>query len=128
VLRILLILVMFYGLLFVLPPIYEEKPRKTANFIAAVLYALFLVPSSFVLTFLSAAIIDSLRLDKHLPGSVVLMAMTLLAALIFTALATVPLLLTRRKRKIKKPVGLLFLASFLWDLVLIAVFGFLTAG
>lgn len=60
------ILLVIYGLLFLLPVIYDEMPQKTADLIAVILYGLFLVPSSFYFTFVSAAVINSLCLDRHL--------------------------------------------------------------
>ncbi|NJD99266.1 hypothetical protein E3E26_05650 [Thermococcus sp. LS1] len=117
-----------YGLLFLLPVIYDEMPRKKADLIAVILYGLFLIPSSFYFTFVSAAVIDSLGIDRHLPDPVGILAVILLASLIFTALVSIPLLLIRKKREIKRPLVLLFLASFFFDLVLIGLTGWLKAG
>jgi hypothetical protein len=125
-LGMLIALALLYGLLFVLPAVYEEKPRKTADLIAALLFGMFLIPSSSVLTFVSTAVIDSLGLDKYLPGGVLLVVVILLASLTFTLLSLVPLLQIREKREIKKPVEILFLASFLWGLILVTVFGWLS--
>lgn len=127
-LGILLASALSYGLLFVIPIVYREKPQKTADYIAALLYGLFLIPSSFILTFVSTAMIDGLGFDKYLPSSAGLIAVLLLASLIFTALSLVPLLPVRKKRKIKKPAGLLFLASFIWNLILVVVLGWLRIG
>ena len=124
---ILLTPLIVYGLLLFLPAIYEGMPREKADVTAGVLYALFLIPSSFYFTFVSAATIDTFGIDKYLPKPLDLPVIILLASLIATLIASLPLLLIRKKREIKRPVLLIFLATFCIDLVLVAIFGWLSA-
>ena len=87
-----------YALLFVLPAVYDEMPREKADLVAAILYAIVLLPSSFYFTFVSAAMIDTFGIDAYLPAPLDLLAILLLASTMATAIASIPLLLIRKKR------------------------------
>ncbi len=112
-----------YALLFVLPAVYEEMPREKADLTATILYALFLLPSSFYFTFVSAAIIDTFGIDAHLPAPLDLIVILLLASTMATAVAFIPLLLIRRERGIKRPVAGIFTAYLFLNLVVLILFG-----
>ncbi len=120
--EILLAPLVVYALLFVLPAVYEAMPREKADLIAGVLYALFLLPSSFYFTFVSAAMIDTFGIDAHLPAPD-LLAILLLASTMATTIASIPLLLIRKKRGIKRPVIGIFAAYLFLDLVVLLLFG-----
>ncbi|MBP1912280.1 hypothetical protein [Thermococcus stetteri] len=93
-----------YGLLFLLPSIYNGMSRRKADIVAGALYILFLLPSAFYFLFVSAAVIDTPGIDRHLPASVDLLAIVLLASLTATIVALIPLIPVRKKREIKRPV------------------------
>ncbi len=121
--EILLAPLVVYALLFVLPAVYEAMPREKADLIAGVLYALFLLPSSFYFTFVSAAMIDTFGINAHLPAPLDLLAILLLASTMATAIASIPLLLIRKKRRIMRPVVGIFAAYLFLDLVVLLLFG-----
>ncbi|WP_297092175.1 hypothetical protein [Thermococcus sp.] len=87
---------------------------------------LFLIPSAFYFTFVSAAVVDVLGIDKHLPKPLELLVIILLASLMAMLIALLLLLLIREKREMKWSVLLIFLASFCIDLVLVGVVGWLS--
>ena len=120
--EILLAPLVVYALLFVLPAVYEAMPREKADLIAGVLYALFLLPSSFYFTFVSAAMIDTFGIDAHLPAPD-LLEILLLASTMATAIASIPLLLIRKKRGIKRPVVGIFAVYLFLDLDVLLLFG-----
>ena len=111
-----------YGLLLFLPAIYEGIPREKADVTTSVLYALFLVPSSFYFTFMSAATIDTFGIDAHLPAPLDLIVILLLASTMATVIASIPLLLIRKKRRIKRLVVGIFAAYLFLDLVILLLF------
>ncbi len=112
-----------YALLFVLPAVYDEMPREKADLVAAILYAIVLLPSSFYFTFVSAAMIDTFGIDAHLPAPLDLLVILLLASTMATAIASIPLPLIRKKRGIKRPVVGIFVAYLFLDLVVLLLFG-----
>lgn len=112
-----------YGLLFLLPALYDELPLKKANLIAAAFYGFLLFPLSFYFTFVSAAMADTFGIYEHLPEAIAALIVALIAATLFTLLASLPLLLIRKKREIKRPIVLLFMASFFFDLAIIILAG-----
>jgi len=116
-----------YVLLFLLPVFYDEIPQRKAGLVAGILYTLFPLPSSFYFTFVSVAVVNTLGIDKHIPNPLNLLAVIFLASLMATLMASLPFLLIRKKREIKRPVLLIFLATFCIDLVLVGVFGWLSA-
>ncbi len=123
---LLMVPLILYALLFLLPDIYKAMPREKADLVAGVLYAPFLVSSSLYFTFVSAAMIDTSGIDKVLPAPLDLLVILLLASLMATLIASLPLLLIRKKREIKRPVFVTFAASFSIDSVLVALFGWLS--
>ncbi len=120
---LLIVPLILYALLFLLPDIYEAMPREKADLVAGALYAPFLVMSSFFFTFVSAAMIDTSGIDKLLPAPLDLLAILLLASTMATAIASIPLLLIREKRGIKRPVVGIFAAYLFLDLVVLLLFG-----
>ena len=106
-----------------LPAVYEAIPLKKADLIATILYAIVLHPSSIHFTFVSATIVDTFGIDAHLPAPLNLLAILLLASTMATAIASILLLLIRKKRGIKRPVVGIFVAYLFLDLVVLLLFG-----
>ena len=120
---LLIVPLILYALLFLLPDIYEAMPREKADLVAEALYAPFLLMSSFSFTFVSAAMIDTFGIDAHLPAPLDLLAILLLASTMATAVASIPLLLIRKKGGIKRAVAGIFAAYLFLDLVVLLLFG-----
>ena len=120
---LLIVPLILYALLFLLPDIYEAMPREKADLVAGALYAPFLLMSSFSFTFVSAAMIDTFGIDRLLPDPLDVLAIILLASTMATAIASIPLLLVRKKREIKRQVFLIFAACLSINLVILLLFG-----
>ena len=112
-----------YALLFLLPDLYDAMPREKADLVAGALYAPFLVSSSLYFTFVSAAMIDTFGIDTYLPDSLDLLAIILLASLMVTLVASIPLLPMRKKRGIKRLIFVIFAACLSINLVILLLFG-----
>ncbi|NJE03196.1 hypothetical protein [Thermococcus sp. MV11] len=110
---------LLYGLLFLLPALYDKLPPKKADLVAVALYGFLLFPLSFYFTFVSAAMADTFGIYEHLPEAIAVLMVALVAATLFTILVSLPLLLIRKKREIKRLIVLLFMASFFFDLAII---------
>ncbi|MCD6373807.1 MAG: hypothetical protein J7L37_09765 [Thermococcus sp.] len=94
---------------------------KTTNAIIAILYGAFLSLSFLYFILAGSAIVDYTGIDKHLPSQLTSIIVALISSLLFTALSSIPLVLTKRKG-IRKAVFVLFLVSFTFYSIIVWFF------
>jgi|GEM_PF-5490710 len=94
---------------------------KTTNVVVAILYGAFLFLSFLYFILAGSAIVDYLGIDKHLPSSLTPIVVAFISSIIFTALSSIPLVLTKRKG-MRKAVFILFLVSFTFYSIIVWFF------
>ena len=91
------------------------------NISVAIVYGAFLFLSFLYLILAGSALVDYLGIDRHIPSSIAPTVVALVSYFIFTALSSIPLVLTKKKG-MRKAVFILFLASFAFYSVIILFF------
>ncbi|WP_456421362.1 hypothetical protein [Thermococcus sp.] len=87
----------------------------------AILYGAFLILSSLYFILAGSAFVDYLGIDRHIPSSIAPTVVALVSSFTFTALSSIPLVLTKKKG-MREAVFILFLVSFTFYSVIILFF------
>ena len=101
------------------------KTKKVGMIIG---YGVSLLILSPLLLYGSFAFVDGFGIDRLLPGALTTLLILLLPSLVFTLLGLVPLIALRRcNGRIKQVAIMLFVASFIFNVILLFL-GFMVVG